>query len=884
MYSSRRFHSSSLILFFILIFFYPVLGQTGSIYEENISGSYINKSVIGYGLTDRNDAVGSIVHLDSSMFNKGMLISPLKLITGKVPGMMISTNSGRPGSDFTITNRGATSFCTNSAPLIVVDNMIIMDNQPDLNPNDIESFTVLKGPFAVAVYGEKAANGAIIISTKKGSKKLKVSYSSKFGFSTLPKKVNVLSAGGFRDLFNKYFADSINIIAHPGNSDTDWQNEIYRTASGQDHHLSISGTLKEVPYRISLGHTNQEGVLKTSLYSRTSASITAIPVFFADHLKISINANGIFNNNSVANENAITNAVIYDPTQPVFNNSNFGGYYTWLYESGEPNTIATANPVALLEQTHDKVKSNRIIGNIKLDYSLHFFPDIRIVLNYGVDNYNIKDRTNVDTNASWTYFYGGGIIENLDKTYKNQESDLFIDYSKNFKAGSDRFNLVVGYSTFHQSVTTDHYKSNSVTPINVMYDSYSNINMEQRSTFARFSYSKSYRYFFNFAFRQEGESRYVEKNQNKLSFVSTFKWNIKNEAFLKSYTSLSDLIFQLNFGSTGAYWPFSVSSNYSVDPHLKHEKITSFNAGIDYGLFKNRIHGFVDFYLKTGNDLIMNIYIPSGSNFSNYILSNIGKLRNSGIELMVNAKVISTRNWFWQVNFNGSYNKNKIISMENYNPGFVGYLNEFPYNSVINRIQIQSPGYPLNSFYMLQQVYDQEGQPAEGIYVDRDMSGISGDLGDKYHYKQADPNFIAGLSSILCFKNLDFSFSGRLSLGNYLYNYMNSQGYYQGMYFRYTYYLRNISYSVNDTRFFNPQYYSDYYVEDASFFRMDYMSLGYSFKNVWNNKLRIHMAVTVQNAFIITNYKGQDPEVMNGIDYYTYPRARTFSLELKIDY
>jgi TonB-dependent starch-binding outer membrane protein SusC len=812
----------------------------------------------------KNEAGNYSFVLDSLQFNRGMYISPLELIIGKVPGLSISSNNGKPGGSFTILNRGIGTFYTSSSPLIIVDDLITNNEQININPNDVERFTVLNDVSALAMYGEKASNGAIVITTKKGSKELKVHYAGKIGFSELPEQIDVYSADEYRTLINKRYADNLDVIDLLGNSSTNWQNEIYRTAFGQDHFLSVSGAVKTIPFRFSFGSTNQNGIIETSEYNRKTLSVNINPSLFDDHLKLNIRFNGVFNKNRIANENAIANAILFDPTQPVFNNSIYGGYFTWIYNN-EPNLVAIRNPLALLKLTHNTIKTDRYLSNIKIDYKLHFFPDVRVVVNYGKDKYSSNDDVHIDTTASWTYWYGKGLVQKYNHTENSKQFDISLNYSKYIEVISSRINITVGYSQLKRDSSTYDYETNFGATY-LLDSSYYRIENEQESRFFCLNYILKEKYSFNLSLQRDDNSRYAEKYKSAYSPAFSFVWNLKNESFLKENKYVSELNLSSGYGLCGAFQPSAGAVDWT------HEKISFFKLDLNYGLFKNRIFGSVDYYLKTSDDLLMKVYVLNGSSFSNYIIVNRGKIENRGVEFMLNTVAVSTNNWFWGIGVNASYNKNKIISGDSYSANTGKILGAMDY------IQIQTSGYPVNSFYVYQQVYDSNGKPLEGVYVMNTDNTVK-----MYEYKKAFPDVLMGITSTLNYKNFDFSFSGRLSLGNYVYNNVASSSYYNRIYLGYNY-LANISKMVENTGFLQAQYYSDYYVENASYFRMDNVSLGYSFKNVFKTKLDFHLSMNVQNAFVITKYKGLDPEVASGVDGYAYPRPRIFSLGVSANF
>ncbi|GET33180.1 SusC/RagA family TonB-linked outer membrane protein [Prolixibacter bellariivorans] len=874
-----------------LLTFLPVNGQPES--DPTVNDTTIVIPKPSQTLLSQRDVTGSAVSLDSADFNKGYVVSPWALILGKVAGLQITSNSGAPGTGFTIVNRGETSLFTNSAPLVVVDGMALGTIPPDINPNDIAGIRVLKSTSAVAIYGERAANGAVIITTKRGGDKLRVSYSGQFGLSVLPKKVPVFSGDEFRGLVdnfysNYYYIPGVSLSA--GEANTDWQKEIYRTATVQDHHVSVSGNGNTVPFRLSLGNTHQNGIVKTSLYDRTTAGLSVNPEFFDHQLSIDLNAHGIFSNNRVADPNAVKNAVTFDPTRPVKDGSPYGGYYTWQDPSAQLSSVYPSNPVALLNQKNDEIKRNRLIGNIKVDYRLHFLPDMHVVLNYGMDHTDNKDHTMTDATAAWTIQnYGAGEIRLNDETFKNQETDLYLNYRKSFGEGANTLDATAGYSSYRHTYT-DHFSRTTADATYTIGTYDYSMKDNQHSKYVRVNYSHLNKYAFNVSVRQDGFSFYNDKNRNHLSILGAFRYHLKEEPFLKNSQTFSKLDFTAGFGTTGAHWPIPGFVNYTVDPDIKHARVSSSEVGFDFALTQSRIQGSVEFYSKISDDLYLKMITPTGGSFGNYVMTNGGKIRNSGIELTLSAPIISNNEWQWQINANASFNNNKIndlnseVSVYEATGALLGSYDGLSYTNSDPYMRVQTVGYPTNSFYVLRQVYDSKGQPVEGVFLDANGNETNGgNLDNRYHYKHVAPNVMMGLSSSLRHHEWDLSFSGRLQLGNYVYNNVDEESAYLNIYSA-PGFFRNISRSVNDSHFDNPYAYSDYYVQNAGFFRMDYISLGRTFDHVSGSQFNLHVAANVQNAFVISGYKGQDPELAGGVDNYMYPRARTFSLSVKVSY
>jgi TonB-dependent starch-binding outer membrane protein SusC len=838
------------------------------------------------GNSDENEIAGTIYNIGSDDFNKGFNISPLELIQGRIPGLTISTIDGKPGN-YNINNRRVLSFSSAASPLLVVDG-IPVENMT-VNPSDIESITFCGDGSGSVIFGERASDGVLMITTKKGTKELNVNYTGKFTISSLPKKIDVLSADEFRQLISERYAFDSTAINLLGDANTNWQDEIYRTAYGQDHQVSVSGSFKNIPIRFSAGKTVQEGILRTSKYARNSCSVSINPHLFDDHLEIGLNIRGNFDRNTLANEDAMRNAVRFDPTQPVFNGSIYGGYYTQEINN-HPNIYALINPVALLDLTDNKENTDGWAGSLKLEYKLHFFPDLNIGFNYSRQKTDREYTSFTDTTASWTYSYGKGYKESTNSVLKNKFIDFYLNYSKKMDFLSGNIDLYLGYSSQKSEKEFSDYSSTLGNPLVVWRNSSNGSNSLLHSMFSRLRFSIFEKYILNLTLVRDSDSHFAEENKSAFSSNISLAWNLKNESFLKQIDFISGLKLFAGFTGIKSYpsinsavvkYYFEPGGYTQIDPDLKHEKTSAFNSGIDFSILENRVSGSFTYYKSVRSDLMIFVPIPLGSGLSNYILTNAGKIENKGFEFSVNAKLINRNKLFCEVGTNISINNNKLISYGN-DPDLLGIVTGQISGGVGSSIQIQSPGYPLNSFFVLQQVYDQQGNPIEKFYVDRSGEGgnISSNIKNYYHDHQAAPKILMGISSLIKYRQWEFSFSGRLSLGNYLYNNISSGDSYGNLYNYYSMY--NLTSSINKTKFKTSQYFSDFYVENASFFRMDYLNLGYHFEDCWRNKISLYVFATAQNAFVLTRYSGQDPEVTGGIDKYLYPRARTFSIGLKL--
>ena len=889
--------------------------------------------VIGYGTVKKSDATGAVSTVSSKDFNKGAITSAQDLLAGKSAGTVVTSNSGAPGSGSTIRIRGGSSMSASNDPLIIIDGFPVSNSGisglanplSTINPNDIESMTILKDASATAIYGSRASNGVILITTKKGvtGKPMLIEYNGTFGVSTVNKYMDVLSGDEFRALAfdlakRSQVGLSMGALTRLGKENTNWQKEIYRTAITHDHNLSMSGGMSKMPYRISLGYTGQDGILKTTDMKRETMSIGLDPRFFDDHLKVNINLKGSYTLQNFGDAGAVGSAVAFDPTQPVRNgNTKFGGYFTWVNLSdvigdgmmnpnGGPNPIGVANPVALLEQTDNRSYVTRSLGNVQLDYKFHFLPELRANMNAGYDYFNTNGHNYATDNAAFTYRSGIGRLLDYTQSGKSQLFDFYLNYVKDFKSINSKLDATAGYSWQH------FYKDGSNLSRNgdgsQVSDNSRFINENYLvSFFGRVNYSLKDRYLLTLTVRDDGSSRFSKKNRWGLFPAAAFAWKIKDEFFLKDISTVSDLKLRLGYGVTGqqdigndypylpVYRESTSTAQYQFgntfyntlrpnpyDANIKWEETTTYNVGLDYGFLNNRITGSIDVYDRKTKDLLNFIPIAAGSNFSNFLTTNVGNLENKGAEFSINGRVVESKDWTWNVGFNAAYNENKITKLtKTDDPNYPGVDVGGIGGGVGNMIQNQRVGFPSNSFFVFQQVYGSNGMPIEGLYVDRTGSGgtVTSNNLNKYHYKKPAPDYTIGINTRVSYKNVDFSFSGRSNIGNYVYNNVASGALYSTVYNQSGFY-NNLPRLVNNAKFTNTQYFSDFYVENASFFKMDNISLGYNFVKAF----KARVSLTVQNAFTITKYKGLDPEVDGGIDNNFYPRPRVYVLGVNLTF
>ncbi|NEW83468.1 MAG: TonB-dependent receptor [Mariniphaga sp.] len=891
--------------------------------------------VIGYGTVKKSDATGAVSTVSAKDFNKGGITSAQDLIVGKSAGTVITSSNGAPGSGSTIRIRGGSSMSASNDPLIIIDGFPVSNSGisglanplSTINPNDIETFTVLKDASATAIYGSRASNGVILITTKKGviGKPMQINYNGTMSVNTVTKYMDVLSGDEMRslalDLASKNAVGlTMGSLNRLGRENTDWQKEIYRTAIAHDQNISISGGLKSMPYRASFGYTDQDGILKTTNMERSTLSVGVDPMFFDNHLKVSINLKGSYTNQNFGDAGAVGSAVAYDPTQPVYNgNTKFGGYNTWVNLSdvlpdgsmnpnGSPNPIGVTNPVALLKQTDNKSTVQRSIGNVQFDYKFHFLPELRANMNIGYDYFTTKGHNNATNNAAFTFRNGIGRINDYTQDGKTQLFDFYLNYVKDIASIKSKIDVTGGYSWqyFHKEGTTFNRNGDGTQ----VAENSKFINENYLvSFFGRLNYTLMDRYLFTATIRDDGSSRFSSGTRWGLFPAAAFAWKIKDESFLKNVGAVSDLKLRLGWGVTGqqditasdfpylpVYRGSTATAQYQFgntfyntlrpnpyDANIKWEETTTYNVGLDFGFMNNRITGSIDAYQRKTKDLINFIPIAAGSNFSNFLLTNVGDLENKGIEFSLNGLVVSNKDLSWNVGFNAAYNENKITKLtKTDDPNYAGVDVGTIGGGVGNTIQNQRVGFPVNSFFVFQQVYGSNGMPIEGLYVDRTGNGgtVTSNNLNKYHYKKPAPDVTLGINSRVAYKQFDFSFAGRASLGNYAYNNVASErGLYNSLYNQ-SGFFNNLPKLVNNAKFTNTQYFSDFYLENASFFKMDNMSVGYNF----DQYVKTRLSFTVQNAFTITNYKGLDPEVDGGIDNNFYPRPRVFVLGVNLTF
>ena len=864
--------------------------------------------VIGYGSVRKSDATGSVTSVEADQLNKGLATSPADLLQGKTPGVQVTTNSGAPGAGAKIRIRGGSSLSASNDPLIVIDGLPISSTEISggdllntINPNDIESFSILKDASATAIYGSRASNGVILITTKKGKAgaKPRINVDMSGTFKTVAKKVDVLSAEAFREFFVANYGDNADAMAALGNANTKWQDEIYRNAFAEEINASVTGgyvskeQVFKMPYRVSAGFLNNDGTLKTTGMSRGTVGFNLTPTLLNDRLTINLNAKGVFTHNKFADEGAIGAAVQYNPLKPVD--------HKWE-SNGAPNTMSTLNPVAMLDEQHKSSYIRRFIGNAQFDYKFKFLDGLRANLNIGID-YSTTSGWNVTDEGSEISYHnkvenGTGLWEKYTQKRNDKTLEFYLAYARELKEIYSRFDVLAGYSWQHfYNETTSEKESNDGNHTR-LYGDPTLFKTESYliSFYGRLNYTFMDRYLLTFTIRDDGTSRF-QNNKWGVFPSAALAWRVNEEPFLRNVDWLSNLKLRLGWGITGqqninqgdypsiatyhtnqhgSYYWFGNNEIIPITPkgyaaQIKWEETTTYNIGLDFGFMRNRINGSIDVYKRKTNDLLNRVPVAAGTNLTNYLLMNVGDMENKGIEVALNVVPFEKKDLRWELGVNVSYNKNEITKLTaSDDPSYPGVETGGISGGVGNNIQIQKVGNPINSFYVLQQVYDEAGQPLEGVYVDRNHDGqITDD--DRYVYYKPDADVNIGFNTELNYKKWTLSAAFRASLGNYVYNNVASNTEMKADMWTNNFICNRVS-TAPETNFQQAQYKSDYYVQNASFLKLDKVTLAYNIAS-W-----VRVNFTAQNVFTITKYKGVDPEVANGIDNNMYPRSRNFIL------
>ncbi|WP_299100936.1 TonB-dependent receptor [uncultured Alistipes sp.] len=875
--------------------------------------------VIGYGTVTKKDLTGSVSSVSSKDFNEGLISSPEQLINGKVSGVQILSSGGSPTSGSTIRIRGGASLNASNDPLIVLDGVPLESGGVGgidanflslINPNDIESMTVLKDASSTAIYGSRASNGVIMITTKKGSgsDKLRINYSTTLSLQQRTRTADMLSYDDFVRV-----ATSIGETSLLGDAHTDWNDAIYRTAFGTDNNLSVAGRFSQnFPFRVSVGYYNQDGIVLTDNATRYTGNISLSPSFFDNYLKFNFSAKGAINKNRYAPaSSAIYNATVANPTQPIYSGSDAFGGYNEIIVDGVPSTNALVNPVGLLRQTdyHDTVK--RIIANADVDYRMHFLPDLKLHMTVGYDYATGESSNFVPAEAASNYRTGGlytpvGPNENINRLFT-----AYLNYNKEIASIRSRIDATFGYDYQFWKATTaagDSYNAAGESLNSAWLAS------DQRhvllSYYGRLNYSYDSRYMLTATVRRDASSRFAKEHRWGTFPSVALAWRLSQESFLRDSKVVSDLKLRASYGETGqqdgignygylpVYYPSSGSNSQYITggygnyggyyqpgayvSDLTWETTQSWNAGVDFGFFNNRLSGSVDYYTRKTRDLLATVPTAAGTNFTRTITTNVGNVESEGVEVTLNAVPVDTPDWTWNLSANMTWQKVNITNLSliegaDITPTLVG--------SEVDSKQVQAfaVGYTPYAFYVYKQVYDENGRPLEGVYADLNGDGQI-NIDDRYFYHSPSPDLLVGFSTSVRWKRLTLSTSLRASFGNYAYNATAANnGALETMKYAVPQ-LYNLSTSYLKTGFTTRQIYSDYYVENASFLKMDNLILSYDFGRLFRDTMGLNLSFMVQNVFTVTNYTGVDPEISGGIDQNFYPRPRIFSLSVGLTF
>lgn len=904
--------------------------------------------VIGYGTVKKSDMTGSVSAVKADQLNKGVVSSPSALLQGKSAGVVITPGSGAPGSGSTIRIRGGSSLQASNDPLIVIDGLPVSnegisgtaDALSSINPNDIESFTVLKDASATAIYGSRASNGVILITTKKGNgsgKGVHLDIDFTASLNQNARFVNVMDATELREAVKQYAgaeSDAYKALGDDESINTNWQKEIYRLAQTYELNASLSGKLDNkvvsMPYRFSIGGLYQQGTLKTGYMGRETVSLNLAPSFLDKHLTFNLNGKAMNMNTRFANTDAITQAIQYTPTKPVYDENGLNGYSWWNYGKGtftvdNCNTMANQNPVALLNDKKDVSRANRFLGNAQIDYKIHGLEDLRLNLNLGIDYTNSDGTVDVAPNTeqsmhSTAQQEAGGNASGYHTNYSQKKLDqtleFYADYSKTL--GKHSFEVMAGYSWqhFYTESFNESFKANDTDPAAAdYYLANPQTNKSEYylvSFFGRANYSFGSRYYITGTLRRDGTSRFQNNKWGLFPSVA-LGWNIKNESFLSNNNTVSALKLRLSYGQTGqqdlnagnyptlATYIYNTNAsqyiigNQVIQPitpagynaDLKWETTTTWNAGFDYGFLNDRIYGSVDFYKRFTKDLLNWTPVAAGANLTNYLNANIGNLENTGVEFEINAVAVETRDWNWKIGANVAWNKTVVtkLTTDDERSDYYGVETGGISGGTGNNIQVHQTGKAPYSFFVYQQVYDTDGNPIEGLYVDRNNDGKI-DTNDKYCHHKAAPDVTIGLNTTLSYKNWTLALSAHSSIGNWVYDNIHSNGELLSDLWTNSFVNNRTSGALKTNFRTNAQYFSDYYVKNASFFKFDNITLSryFALRPNSDRPMGLNVFATVQNVACISAYDGIDPEIYSGIDNNMYPRPRTYILGIKFNF
>ncbi|HEX3009247.1 MAG TPA: TonB-dependent receptor [Bacteroidales bacterium] len=873
--------------------------------------------VIGYGTQRKGDLTGSISNVSVKDFNKGIINSPEQLINGKISGVQIMSNNGSPTSGSTIRIRGGASLNASNDPLIVLDGVPletggISGNSGNflslINPNDIESMTVLKDASSTAIYGSRASNGVIIITTKKASanNQMKISFSSTNSLQTKTKLADMLSVSEFRNVVEKEGTAAHKALL--GDTETDWNDEIYQMAYGTDNNLSLSGKIKKkLPYRVSVGYYNQDGIVKTDNAERITGNLSLSPSFFKDYLKLTAGLKGSLNKNRFPSTNVIWSAATFNPTIPVYSGlEEYGGYTEAIDSKGVPVTSAVLNPVGLIDQYKSTSDISRLVGNFDVDYKMHFLPDLKFHATLGYDYAEGEGHISVPATAVQYTSSGGRDYTYGPQKLENRLLTSYFNYNKNLTQINSVVDATLGYDYQFWKSTTPYYEETNVAGEAQSSTAATDQRHVLLSYYGRLNYTLASRYMLTATLRRDGTSRFSDKNRWGTFPSVALAWRLSEESFLRDIKVLSNLKLRASYGITGqqeGIGNYNYQSIYTLSqtgaqyifgqdvintfrpkayvPNLKWETTKAYNYGIDFGFFKDRLSGSFEYYTRKTEDLLATVPSPAGTNFEKNILTNVGNVDSKGFEFTLNVTPIDKEDWTWDLSLNASWQEQTIKNLSVIKGSQITNTSVGPTIDSYY-FQVLSEGYAPYMFYVYHQLYDETGKPIEGAYADTNKDGEINSK-DLYRYHSPAPDYIFGLSTSLRYKNWNMSTSLRANVGNYAYNGMAmNTGAFGTMSYN-AYQLNNLNKSYLETGFQSRQFLSDYYVENASFLKMDNITLGYNFGKIFN-KASLNVTGMVQNVFTITNYSGVDPEVPKGMDNSFYPRPRIFSLSLGLEF
>jgi iron complex outermembrane receptor protein len=902
-----------------------VTGDVVNVSLQTANSNLNEVVVVAYGTRRKGDLTGAVTSVSSKDFQKGNIASSEQLLQGKVAGLQITTGGGSAGGGSKIRIRGGASLNASNDPLLVIDGVPVEGNGiagtgnllSTINPNDIESMSVLKDAAATALYGSRASNGVIIITTKKGVKgKVKFNFNTQQSVQIIGKKIEVLTGDEIRSIIN---ADAVatgnntykNLL---GTENTNWQNQIFRAAIASDNNISASGAIKNIPFRVSLGFLSQDGILKTDHFNRVSSAINLSPKLFKDHLSVNLNMKLSATSRRFANEGAIGSAAAFDPTKPVNAANKWGGYYEWLQVDNNPIDLATRNPLGLINLRDNRSTVNRFIGNIQLDYKLHFLPDLHVLVNLGMDNASGSGNDNTDS-ISATNFRTKGRFSYYEQDKKNYLAEVGLFYAKDLKSINSKIDVLVNHS--YQDFITDVFNFASYGQNGVIIPGSQPVFATDRpqnrleSYLARVNYTLANKYLLTASVRSDASSRFSKDNRTGYFPAIVGAWKI-NEDLFKGSKNVNELKLRVGWGVTGqqdignnyAFLPRYTNSNataqyqfgnsfYSFlrpaayDPNIKWETTTTTNIGIDFGFLKNRISGSIELYNKKTKDLLSVVPVAPGANFDITLLTNVGNIENEGVEFTLNTTPIRNDKITWDFGFNVTYNKTTITNLlKQEDAGFNGLEVSGISGGTGNNIGKFAVGYAPYVYNVYKQVYDKNtGRPIEGLYEDLNRDGQITDA-DRYYFAKPAPTILFGINTQVAIKKWTVGLAAHGSLDNYLYNNYNSNNGVLRAIKNPINFIGNASRNYLETGFNNNQYLSDYYIENASFFRLDNINIGYNAGKVLKNKATLRIAASIQNVFVITKYKGLDPENASdtGVDNNIYPRPRIFSLGFNFDF